>query len=120
MFKYLQRPTGFPALLSLLCVLGCAISGFPPDARGTGASVLDLFPDLGVSQKSGAASCSFEYEPCGSTWNKDVNEEDVFLATLKADTWQLGVGKGGHIYSLRGSYGESVPCLLYTSPSPRD
>lgn len=116
MFKYVQRPKGFPALLSLLCVLGCAISGFPPDARGTGTSVLDLFPDLGVSQKSGAASCSFEYEPCGSTWNKDVNEEDVFLATLKADTWQLGVGKGGHIYSLRGPYGESVPPQRKESP----
>jgi len=78
--------------------------------------VLDIFPDTGVAPVPGQATCSFDYAPSGSTWHEAVKEEQVFLASIKSDTWQLGVGKGGHIYSLRGPYGESIPPQRKESP----
>ena len=80
------------------------------------ASVLDIFPETGVAPTPGAASCSFSFEPAGSTWNPKVTEKDVFLASVKSKDWQLGIGKGGQIYSLRGPYGESIPPQRQTSP----
>ncbi|MDF7806603.1 hypothetical protein P4E94_04075 [Pontiellaceae bacterium B12219] len=80
------------------------------------ASVLDIFPDTGLPQKKGSASCSFTYQPSGSTWIEGVSEEQVFLAAIKGDGWQMGVGKGGQIYSLRGPFGESVPPQRVASP----
>lgn len=79
-------------------------------------SVLDLFPDTGVPSRSGEASCSFDYAPSGSTWNPSVSEAHVFLASIKGSGFQLGIGKGGQIYSLRGPYGESVAPQRPTSP----
>ena len=83
---------------------------------GQGASVLDIFPDTGVPSVPGKASCSFDYAPCGSTWHAEVSEKQVFLASVKSKDWELGVGKGGQIYSLRGPYGESIPPQRPTSP----
>ncbi|MDF7824636.1 hypothetical protein P4B35_11480 [Pontiellaceae bacterium B12227] len=80
------------------------------------ASVLDIFPDTGISPVSGSSSCSFEYEASGSTWTEGVHEGQVFLASIKGDGWQMGVGKGGQIYSLRGIFGESVPPQRVASP----
>ena len=48
-------------------------------------SVLDLFPDTGVQDSGGKASCSFSYAPSGSTWVDGVHEEDVFLASIQSE-----------------------------------
>jgi hypothetical protein len=80
------------------------------------ASVLDVFPDTGVPGAAGKSSCTFTYAPSGSSWTDGVNEKDVFLASIQGDGWQMGVGKGGQIYSLRGPYGESVPPQRVASP----
>ena len=80
------------------------------------ASVLDVFPDTGVPGAAGKSSCTFTYAPSGSSWTDGVNEKDVFLASIQGDGWQMGVGKGGQIYSLRGPYGESVPPQRAASP----
>ena len=80
------------------------------------SSVLDLFPDSGLASSAKDSSCSFTYKPSGSKWKETLNEEDVFLASIKGDGWQLGVGKGGHLYSLRGVYGESVAPQRIKSP----
>ena len=79
-------------------------------------SVLDVFPESGVASNAASATCSFDYAPSGSTWVEGIDEENAFLASLKSDVWQLGVGKGGHIYSLRGPFGESVAPQRVTSP----
>jgi len=80
------------------------------------ASVLDIFPDTGLKTAPGKSSCTFDYKPCGSTWSDGVHEDQVFLASIKGDGWQLGVGKGGQVYSLRGLFGESVPPQRVESP----
>lgn len=80
------------------------------------ASILDLFPDTGVTASTRQADCSFVYEPCGSNWADGVDESAVFLAAILGDGWQLGIGKGGQIYSLRGSFGESIPPQRVESP----
>ncbi len=79
-------------------------------------SILDLFRGSGIPAGDGGTTCSFDFVPAGSKWNPKVNEKDVFLASVKGEGWQLGVGKGGHIYSLRGAYGESVPPQRVFSP----
>lgn len=80
------------------------------------ASVLDLFPESGVKADSGKTECTFEYRASGSEWIPGVDEEAVFLASVQGDGWTLGVGKGGQIYSLRGSFGESIPPQRVESP----
>ena len=62
------------------------------------------------------ATCSFDYQPSGSVWTPGLDEKLVFLADIKSAKWQLGIGKGGQIYSLRGPYGESIPPQRVASP----
>lgn len=79
-------------------------------------SVLDVFPKSGEHSAVDEAVCSFSYQPSGSVWNSGVDEKLVFLASIKSAKWQLGIGKGGQIYSLRGPYGESIPPQREVSP----
>ena len=101
-------------LVTVLIFASCMFASAGEDSRQ--ASVLDLFPSSGIPSGKGEASCSFDYVASGSTWNPKVDEKAVFLASFKGEGWQLGVGKGGHIYSLRGPYGESVPPQRVSSP----
>jgi len=72
-------------------------------------SVLDIFPDTGHTSTAKNSTCTFDYTPSGSKWHDGVSEENVFMASIKGEGWQLGIGKGSQIYSLRGPYGESIP-----------
>jgi len=76
---------------------------------------LNVFPQspniTGLSY-SGQLSYSETYSPSGSQWAPGLDEREVFFASLKhADsasaTWEVRVGKGGQLYSIRGPYGES-------------
>lgn len=80
------------------------------------ASVLDIFPETGVPFIAGKTACSFDYNPSGSEWVDGIDEETVFLASIRGDGWKLGIGKGGQVYSLRGPFGESVPPQRIESP----
>ncbi len=114
-----STPLGsLPKTLSILGAVLIVLAGMPSlrAEESYQASVLDLFPGSGIPSGKGEASCSFDYVPSGSTWNPKVDEKAVFLASFKGQGWQLGVGKGGHIYSLRGPYGESVPPQRVASP----
>lgn len=109
----------FPIVLalSLASFLGCALaapSEVVPDLKKS--SVLDVFPESGEPSAVDEATCSFSYQPSGSVWNPGVNEKLVFLASIQSAKWQLGIGKGGQIYSLRGPYGESIPPQREVSP----
>jgi hypothetical protein len=75
----------------------------------TMGSVLDTIPTSGAEQAPGTIAFSTAFVPSGSTWARGLRERDVFLASMDSGSWRLGIGKGGHIYSLRGPFGESVP-----------
>lgn len=49
-----------------------------------------------------------------SKWHPDVDERDVFHVRLQHKSvternWELGIGKGGQIYSMCSSFGEAMP-----------
>ena len=69
---------------------------------------------------TGSSIFTTDYQPSGSYWDEDCDEEDVFLARLihKVDDsvhWNLGVGRAGIIYSFIGPYGEGVPPQVHNS-----
>jgi len=87
-----------------------ALEVHDPTVEHTVGDVLSAIPGGGAAQSAGNATCSFEYNPTGSTWNAGVSEEKVFFASMNSSSgWRLGIGKGGQVYSLRGSFGEAIP-----------
>lgn len=117
LLRYSSRVFSLALVASLTSFMGCALaapSETPPDRKKS--SVLDAFPESGYAPALDEATCSFHYEPSGSMWNPGVDEQLVFLASIKSANWRLGIGKGGQIYSLRGAYGESIPPQREVSP----
>ena len=78
--------------------------------------IFSIFCRQGAVQREGTTECVFEFESSGSTWSAGLDEKKVFLAVLKAGGVRLGIGKGGQIYSLRGSFGESDPPQRSNAP----
>lgn len=78
-------------------------------SRAEDGSVLDIFSYATRSQTADEATVTFDFSPSGSQWAPGVDEKKVFLAGMSGDGWQLGIGRGGQIYSLRGEFGEAVP-----------
>lgn len=85
------------------------------------ANVLDVFPQSGVSV-SGDWTFSQTTAPdySGSTWSTSFSESYVYQATLKhvqrtsgtvvpQRSWEIRLGKGGQIYSIKSAFGEAVP-----------
>lgn len=62
-----------------------------------------------------ALEVSKAYAPSGSVWDKSLDEKQVFHAKLTSPgaAWQIRVGKGGQIYSLRGPFGEAIPPQIH-------
>ena len=104
----------FLTVLALLLACLCGSGFAAPDLKQS--SVLDVFPESGNAPAPDETTCSFSYQPSGSVWTPGVDERLVFLAGIKSAKWQLGIGKGGQIYSLRGPYGESIPPQRVVSP----
>ena len=76
---------------------------------------LNVFPDSpripGVTY-SGESSYTQVYTPSGSQWAPGLDEREVFFASLKHSedsdsSWEIRIGKGGQLYSIRGPFGES-------------
>lgn len=81
-----------------------------PLGEFTTGSILSVIPGGGAPQYPGNTTCSFDYDATGSFWNAGVSEEKVFFASMNSSSgWRLGIGKGGQVYSLRGSFGEAIP-----------
>jgi hypothetical protein len=78
------------------------------------SSVLDIFPkspDIPELRYSGNFSYTQVYMPSGSQWAPGLDEQEVFFASLKhyndfESSWEIRLGKGGQLYSIRGSFGE--------------
>jgi len=112
------RSLGIPALAALLS--GCTVSGpsqQPGRAAAAQRALLDVFPPSSVQvppDALGRTMLSSDYTPSGSLWNKYLDEQTVFNFEIKHEqtednSFQLRLGKGGQLYSLRGPFGESVP-----------
>ncbi|MDF1744631.1 MAG: hypothetical protein P1V19_13125, partial [Gimesia sp.] len=90
-----------------------------PDAsdKDTQSSLLDIFPRSVAetpADRQGKTVFSSRYTPSGSLWDPRLDEKQVFHLAMAhqqdADnSFKLRMGKGGQIYSLQGSFGESVP-----------
>lgn len=84
---------------------------------GTQSGLLDVFPNSVLKlpiDRQGKTSFSARYTPSGSLWDARLDEKQVFHLEMTHqqdgdDSFKLRMGKGGQIYSLRGSFGESVP-----------
>ena len=99
-----QDSTGLTNELEVVLEVENSLASF------TVGDVLSAIPGGGAAQSAGNASCSFDYTATGSTWNDGVSEEKVFFASMNSSSgWRLGIGKGGQVYSLRGSFGEAIP-----------
>lgn len=89
----------------------------PAAAAPGNTSFLDLLPEptFGIDAKNaGTTDFVSEYSPSGSIWDERLDETQVFQIEMQHQqdrdrSFQLRIGKGGQIYSLRGAFGESVP-----------
>jgi hypothetical protein len=91
-------------------------------AVAAGATVndqlLDLYPPSTQSTVPGnwAYSQSNSVNLSGSIWNPGFDENDVYHGLLKHEqagsaskSWEIRLGKGGQIYSIRSQFGEAIP-----------
>jgi hypothetical protein len=91
-------------------VLCCALPSI-----AAAADFFRLFPadpEIANLTHGGQTSFTQTYTPSGSIWTAGLDEREVFFASLKhtetADTtWEVRIGKGGQLYSIRGLFGES-------------
>ncbi|WP_339887290.1 MULTISPECIES: dienelactone hydrolase family protein [Rhodopirellula] len=106
-------------------IVGQRWKGEPPQFRNlrwttqaadSANSRLDVFPGstVGVESVNGETKFQTQYSPSPSVWDDRIDEAAVFQVEMQhqqspADSFRLRMGKGGQIYSLRGSFGESLP-----------
>lgn len=107
--------------LAWLVLCGCLHGAAAPDRE----PLLALFPQSAAPAADAGRS---ELEVCrqwrpwerNSQWHPEVNEQDVFHARLIHKSavercWELGIGRGGQLYSLVSSFGEALPPQTPTS-----
>ena len=81
--------------------------------------LLQLFPDSKAPTFYGKKSelvVRRQFQPWtrNSKWHPDVDEKSVFHARLQHKSveercWEIGIGKGGQMYSICSSFGEAMP-----------
>jgi hypothetical protein len=86
----------------------------PTAAAGAGSDFFTFLPAAEGLRTGGEAGLTSTFKPSGSTWADGLDERSVFHAELgwrgtRGRRYDLRVGRGGQIYSLRGPFGESVP-----------
>ncbi len=103
-------------LLALVAGLGQAARCGASDVA---APILDVFPDSKAPTFYGRKSelvVRRQFQPWtrNSKWHPDVDEKSVFHARLQHKSvsercWEIGIGKGGQMYSVCSSFGEAMP-----------
>ncbi len=125
--KNLTYKTSTYTASTFLCCLSTLLS-FTATAQNELFNAIPDSPLLAIEANTWKFGFSNNYSSSGSQWTIDFAESEVFQARLshqqnkldcKGNTnlhrvpeqsWQLRVGKGGQIYSLRGdSFGEAMP-----------
>ncbi|QEG21245.1 hypothetical protein MFFC18_11000 [Mariniblastus fucicola] len=100
--------------MTALCVLSMLVSAAAADDN----ELLSVFSESSVgSQGTFEFTATNETDLSGSQWGFGVNEESVYHAALKHTQaagvanrdWEIRVGQGGQIYSIRSEVGEIVP-----------
>lgn len=99
-------------LLVLASLVGAAEPGLP------GRELLGLFPDSEApvffeKQSELVLQKSLQSWAHDKKWHPELDEKNVFLATLEhrsvtERSWELGIGKGGQIYSMYSTFGEAM------------
>ena len=94
--------------------------------RATDREILNLFPKSTVIRADSQTTTTIRstFLPSTSLWAEGLSEENVFQAEMVseregANLFSLRLGRGGQIYSLRGSFGESVPPSWRAKNTPR-
>jgi len=92
----------------------CTAGEYLPDSE-----LLQLFPDSNAptffEKKSELViQRHLQHWARNSNWHPEVDEKTVFHARLQHKSveersWEIGVGKGGQIYSICSSFGEAMP-----------
>lgn len=91
-----------------------------PSDEAVDAEFFKYIPSVdytGILAQTGTTSFTTTYTPSSSYWldPTPADEEHVFLAQMKhvastsENSWELGIGKGGQIYSFKSAYGEGIP-----------
>ena len=113
----MHRASAMPAVLAivvLLAPLACGAGGGSPEP-----GLLQLFPDSKAPTSYGKESefsvqTTFRPWERNCKWHPGLDERSVFHALLQHKSveernWELGIGKGGQIYSMYSSFGEAMP-----------
>ncbi|MBT3192181.1 MAG: hypothetical protein HN341_06465, partial [Verrucomicrobia bacterium] len=117
--KTIMKNTLIAVLIALVLPMAWADAAESPELTSrvaVEAKLLDIFPPAVAEvpeAKQGRTLLSSVYTPSGSLWTPGLDERDVFDLEIKHiqdkhNSYDLRLGKGGQIYSLRSSFGESV------------
>jgi len=112
-----QGASNVPSLLAAVILLAPMAWSAGDDA--THAALLRLFPDSKAPTFYGKKSelvvgRHLQHWARNSHWHPDVDEKSVFHARLQHKSvdersWEIGIGKGGQMYSMCSSFGEAMP-----------
>lgn len=100
-------------------VLGCVVPETVAKPGSGEQPLVELFPESSAPtfyEKKSELVLREHFAPGQrfSKWHPEVDEKDVFQARLQHKSvtersWELGIGKGGQIYSIYSSFGEAMP-----------
>ena len=112
-------------LTFLLVFASCWFLAGDNSVAQTNDALLSIFSDSGASP---AGNFSFsqtnDLDLSGSNWGFGVDENDVYHAALRSNQtggpanrdWEIRIGQGGQIYSIRSEVGEIVPPQALSRP----
>ncbi len=114
-----------PKSLAALLPLALAIFFSAVASAQNNSSILRVFSDSQVApQGNFSFSSTNEEDLAGSQWGFGLDERDVYHAALRNSQpgapdnqqWEIRVGQGGQIYSIRSEVGEIVPPQSLSRP----
>lgn len=115
----LRRGSSWIVLLGLLIAgMALPVAAAPQTADPADAQLLQLFPKSAAptnfeKQSETVLLKSLAWWERDKKWHPELDENSVFHATLQhrsttERSWELGIGKGGQIYSMYSSFGEAM------------
>ena len=109
----------WPIVLAVATLCSWTAPGVRGKPGSEGRQLLGLFPASPAptfyeNKSELALKKTFAHWERFSKWHPEIDERDIFHARLQHKSvternWELGVGKGGQIYSICSSFGEALP-----------
>ena len=113
-------------LLTALCAVALSTALSAPSQENENAALFSIFPKSNAPSNLSAPSdlvCVTRFAPWTSIskWSDEVDEKNIFLAELQHQSlhersWVIKIGKGGQLYSVVSSWGETMPPQSAASP----